>query len=171
MPHRAQPSSIAPRPLRNIINIAAHCPAGPPCVITCHPLRRKGIRLTPFPTLYWLTCPTLCRQIAHLERDGAIQEIAAELARDPILQARLALDHQSYIARRWAVLSDEDRLLIAQHGLTQTFQTRGIGGMLNRQAVKCLHLHVAHHLADANALGELIMRRYALHPCKPVEGT
>ena len=153
------------RRARCVVAVAARCPAGHPAVITCYPLRREGGRLTPFPTLYWLTCPSLSRSLAHLERDGAIAAIGAELAADPVLQAGLRRNHEQYIAQRWATLSAEDRLLMSGSDLAAFFQTRGIGGMTNLAAVKCLHLHFAQHLAGGNVLGELVARRYALRAC------
>ncbi|MGA2499987.1 MAG: DUF501 domain-containing protein [Tepidisphaeraceae bacterium] len=153
------------RKARCVVAIAARCPQGHPSVITCYPLRRKGNRLMPFPTLYWLTCPRLAKELSHLERDGAIAAIGAELARDPAMQAILRRNHEDYIARRWATLSAEDQLLIFGSELAEFFQTRGIGGIANFAAVKCLHLHFAHHLVSGNVLGELLARRYGVRPC------
>jgi uncharacterized protein len=153
---------------RHVVAVAARCPAGHPSVITCYPLRREGQRIVPFPTLYWLTCPRLSRQLSHLERDGAIATIAAELAADPALQALFRKNHEDYITRRWATLSPEDRLLVSGSDLATFFRTRGIGGMTNFAAVKCLHLHFAHHLVSGNVLGDLTARRYSLHPCDGV---
>ena len=150
---------------RNAMAVAARCPAGHPSVITCYPLRREGERAVPFPTLYWLTCPRLCAQVSHLERDGAIAEIAAELGRNPVLRASLLRDHEDYIAQRWAVLSPTNRSLVAERGLLDMFQSRGIGGMTNRAAVKCLHLHLAHHLVSGNAIGRLLVSRHGIRPC------
>lgn len=150
---------------RGVVAVAARCPEGHPCVFTTYPLRRSGEKLVPFPTLYWLSCPRLRAQIAHLERDGAVAALTAELANDPALRAALHRDHEKYIAQRWATLTDEDRLLVTERGLLDHFRTRGIGGMTSRAAVKCLHLHLAHHLADGNALGELVVRRYGLKRC------
>ncbi len=158
---------------REVVDVTARCPVGHPCVMTCYPLRRTRDRLhsekpetlVPFPTLYWLTCPQLCRQVSHLERDGVIAAIEAEVARDETLRAGLLRNHDDYIARRWAVLSLEDRALVEQSGLTSDFQSRGIGGMLDRAAVKCLHLHLAHHLAGGNVIGALLVERFGLKPC------
>lgn len=153
------------RKARGVVAVAARCPAGHPAVITCYPLRRERGRLTMFPTLYWLTCPSLSRKIAHLERDGAIAAVAAELAGDPVLQEGLRRNHEAYMAQRWAALSAEDRLLVSASALRRSFETRGIGGMTNLAAVKCLHLHFAQHLAGGNVLGELVARRYGVRAC------
>ena len=156
------------RPPRGIVSVAAHCPAGHPAVAHCYPLLRKAGGIEPFPTLYWLTCPRLRREISHFERDGAITEIAGLIAGDAGLRERLARDHEDYIARRWATLTQDDRALVNEMGLAEQFRTRGIGGMVNRAAVKCLHLHFAHHLAAENVIGEIMIKRYGIATCASV---
>jgi len=155
------------RPTRGVVSVAARCLAGHPAVAQCYPLIRKGSGVEPFPTLFWLTCPRLRREISHIERDGAITEIAAIIAGDPALQERLARDHEDYIARRWETLTEEDQRLVKEMGLAEQFRTRGIGGMTNRAAVKCLHLHFAHHLAARNVIGELVADRFGIRMCSP----
>lgn len=153
---------------RQVVAVAVRCPAGHPAVITSYPLQRRGGRLVPFPTLYWLTCPRLCQQVAQLEQNGAIAVLQAELDRDEILRAGLLANHQAYITQRWATLTPEDRLRVSQLGLREEFQSRGIGGMTHRAAVKCLHLHLAHHLVSGNVVGEKVIERYGLRPCDAV---
>jgi len=153
------------QPPRGIVSVAARCPAGHPAVAQCYPLIRRGDGIEPFPTLYWLTCPRLRREISHVERDGAITEIAAMIADDAELRERLARDHEEYIARRWATLTEEDRAIVEAMGLAEQFRTRGIGGMTNWAAVKCLHLHVAHHLAAGNVIGQWVIERFGITMC------
>jgi len=145
--------------------VAARCPTGHPSVIKCYPLRRNSQRLMPFPTLYWLTCRHLCAQLSHLERDGAISTITAELAESRAMRAGLMRDHEDYIAQRWATLSPADRLLVSEHGLLEAFQSRGIGGMSNFAAIKCLHLHLAHNLVSGSTIGRLVVKRFGVRPC------
>jgi hypothetical protein len=153
------------RRLRGVVAVAARCPVGHPAVITCYPLRRTGKRIMPFPTLYWLVCPALDRAVADLERGGAIVAMERELADDALLRERVSRDHDDYIARRWATLTDEDRAYIESHHLREGYFARGIGGMVNRAAVKCLHLHVAHELAGGNAIGARVMKKNGLGMC------
>jgi hypothetical protein len=86
---------------------------------------------TPFPTLYYLTCPKARAAIGRLEASGLMREMTARLATDPVLAARYQAAHEAYLARR-----DE----IEPLGTTVT-----AGGMPQR--VKCLHVLVAHALA------------------------
>lgn len=148
-----------------LIAVAARCPAGHPAVVTTYPLRRRGATLAPFPTFYWLTCPALRRAVSQLERRGVIGLIESRLRDDPALARAIELDHERYIALRWEALSPQDREEIARRGLLEAFRARGIGGLLNRGAIKCLHLHLAHHLAQGSAVGAILSAQYGLCPC------
>jgi hypothetical protein len=59
------------RPLRGEVRVAARCPYGEVEVIATAPLLPDG---TPFPTLFWLTCPLLCRSVSGLE-SGDFREL------------------------------------------------------------------------------------------------
>jgi hypothetical protein len=86
---------------------------------------------TPFPTLFYLTCPRVRSAVGRLEAAGVMREMTERLASDPELALRYEAAHRDYLARRNAV----DPL-----GTDVT-----AGGMPNR--VKCLHVLVAHSLA------------------------
>lgn len=132
------------RPPRSRCAVAWRCPAGHIAVIENVP----GPNDPPFPTLYWLTCPTLSRTIATLERDGVIADLQARLNADENLQASLRNDHADYITRRG------------------NLPYLGIAGMTNFAAVKCLHAHYAHHLASHNTLGAILRDEYGITPCR-----
>jgi uncharacterized protein len=98
---------------------------------------------TPFPTLYYLTCPRATGAVSTLESEGLMRQMAQDLATDPQLAADYRAAHDSYLAAR-----DE---------LGKVEQIAGVsaGGMPER--VKCLHVLVAHSLAagpGANPLGD-----------------
>lgn len=116
------------RPPRAMRAIAARCPSGHPNVVQTQPRLENG---TPFPTLYYLTCPRLSSLIGKLEASGIMKEMTARLAEDPELAERYRRAHESYLAERDAIES-------LGHEITA-------GGMPGR--VKCLHAHVAHALA------------------------
>jgi hypothetical protein len=86
---------------------------------------------TPFPTLYYLTCPRARSAIGRLEASGLMREMTERLASDPGLATRYHAAHEDYLARRNAI-SDLGTPVTA-------------GGMPRR--VKCLHVLVAHTLA------------------------
>lgn len=55
------------RPARGEVSVASRCDLGLPVVIKVPPLLGDG---TPFPTLYWLTCPLASRRVARIESAG-----------------------------------------------------------------------------------------------------
>ncbi|HVW80762.1 MAG TPA: DUF501 domain-containing protein [Mycobacteriales bacterium] len=116
------------RPPRATRAVAHRCGCGLPDVVETAPRLEDG---TPFPTLYYLTCPRVRSAVGRLEASGLMKEMTDRLAADPELAARYQAAHESYLARR-----DE----IDPLGTTVT-----AGGMPNR--VKCLHVLVAHSLA------------------------
>lgn len=142
------------RPATPVLHVAARRADGRPAVIVNHPLKQTPHRPPqPFPTLYWLICPDLVRQIADLERRGLIRQAEARLQDDPALLAQLHTDHERYIRQRWSVLTPQDRAAIRAAGLDEMFNTCGIAGLRDWSTVKCLHAHYAQFLADDNALG------------------
>lgn len=144
---------------RGVVGIAARNSHGEPAVIVCHPLRRIGDIIEPFPTLYWLTDPDLCSAISHLERDGAIGQVEQAISRESTFRDALHADHDRYAVERWSLITETDRAAIAGTAIEHDLRTLGIGGMANRDAVKCLHMHVAQHLANVNAVGAWVMER------------
>lgn len=117
------------RPPRAIRAVAARCPSGHPSVVQTNPRLEDG---TPFPTLYYLTCPRLTSLVSRLEASGLMREMTDRLAEDPDLAAAYLAAHRSYLARRDAI---------------EPLGTEvSAGGMPGR--VKCLHVHVAHSLAE-----------------------
>jgi len=132
----------APRAIRAI---AHRCPCGNPDVVETSPRLPDG---TPFPTLYYLTCPRATAAVGTLEASGLMREMTDRLSADPLLAAAYRTAHEAYLARR-----DQ---------ITHVDEIDGIsaGGMPNR--VKCLHVLVAHSLAagrGVNPLGDEALDR------------
>lgn len=125
----------------------------------CYPIRMHGDRPTPFPTLYWLASESLVKRISHVEREGWIKRLEAEIAADAALAEAFRADHRRYIEQRWKLLEEEDRELVRQFRMEPDLLKRGIGGLLDFGKIKCLHLHYAHHLADENTVGRLLEER------------
>ncbi|PSK98342.1 hypothetical protein CLV63_10513 [Murinocardiopsis flavida] len=123
------------RPPRGVRGVAHRCPCGNPDVVRTAPRLPDG---TPFPTLYYLTCPRAASAIGTLEADGVMRTMQARLAEDPELRAVYERAHASYRAER-----DDLARADGVDPLPATTQTAG--GMPER--VKCLHALVAHELA------------------------
>jgi hypothetical protein len=115
---------------RGMRAVAHQCPCGNPDVVETAPRLADG---TPFPTLFYLTCPHATAACSRLESAGVMRDMQQRLSTDPELAARYAKAHEDYLARRTAI---DDVPEIARVSA---------GGMPDR--VKCLHVHLAHALA------------------------
>jgi hypothetical protein len=148
---------------RGLRAVAHRCPCGQPDVVETAPRLPDG---TPFPTLYYLTCPRAAGAISGLESAGLMREMTARLADDADLKAAYTRAHQDYIARRDAAAGDE-----GIEPLPRGTQTAG--GMPER--VKCLHALAAHELAvpGSNPLGREAVEAagawWSRGPCVPRE--
>lgn len=143
------------RPARNVVAVAHRCPCGNPDVVETAPRLADG---SPFPTLYYLTCPRAASQIGTLEASGVMREMTDRLATDPALASAYERAHQAYLDAR------------AVHGEVPEIAGVSAGGMPSR--VKCLHVLVAHALAagpGVNPLGDealaLLDPWWAAGPC------
>lgn len=133
------------RPPRGTRAVAHRCPCGNPDVVETTPRLADG---TPFPTLYYLTCPRAVAACSRLESEGLMKEQQARLAEDPDLAAAYAKAHEHYLAQREAIMHVEE------------IAGTSAGGMPDR--VKCLHVHLAHALAagpGVNPFGDEVIER------------
>lgn len=141
---------------RGMIAVSWRCPGGEPGVVTTAPRLPDG---TPFPTTYYLTCPSVTAACSTLEAAGVMAEMTARLTDDSELAAAYARAHDAYLADR-AALGDVPEIA----GVSA-------GGMPTR--VKCLHALVAHALAagpGVNPLGDEAVARIrdaGLSACLP----
>ncbi len=150
------------RPLRGAMRVVTRCRLSLPVVLEVAPLLPGG---EPFPTLYWLSCPLAHRRVARLEAAGGVRAMDRRLAEDSAFRAELEAATARYAearARRTATALPEVR---AFRG--------GIGGAIG--GTKCLHAHLAHHLADGpNPVGAAIdgdvLPLDCERPCVDVDG-
>jgi len=149
------------RQRRGLIEVAVRCEHGYPQAIRVYPL----LDGQPFPTLFWLTCPFLCRAISQLESVGWIRRVESLPSRDGELKRRVGKAHQAYIKERYELLSAEDRAGLADVAVARSLLGKGIGGISDFRYIKCLHVHVAHALARANPVGEIVLRHLSRHAC------
>jgi len=128
---------------RGLRAVAHRCPCGLPDVVETAPRLPDG---TPFPTLYYLTCPRATAALSGLEASGLMREMTARLGEDDELRAAYTQAHQDYLARRDAAAADAGLESLPPG-------TQSAGGMPDR--VKCLHALAAHELAvpGGNPLG------------------
>jgi hypothetical protein len=145
--------------------VSVRCSYGYPQVIRVHPV----VHGKPFPTLYWLTCPFLSKEIDHLEADGWIKRLEARVMDDPSLGGAMHEAHRQYCEQRDRLLSDNERAALEHEGTLRGLTGRGIGGIADWDRVKCLHLHVAHALADKNPIGSIVLAMLPTGECSPQE--
>jgi uncharacterized protein len=136
------------RPVRGRWGVARRCHLGVPMVIENYPRLEDG---APFPTLFWLTCPLLVKQMSRLEGAGWMAELSDDLAHDPLLRARFTSALESYQKQR-----DAHEVIDDAGGPP--------GGGPDR--VKCLHAHLAHELAaPPNPVGARAIARSGWPDC------
>ena len=129
---------------RGVVAVSHRCSCGQPDVVQTSPLLPDG---TPFPTLYYLTCPRASAAVGTLEAEGLMREMQDRLGKDAQLGADYLAAHESYLAER------------AELGDVPAIDGISAGGMPAR--VKCLHVLVAHALAagpGVNPFGDEALR-------------
>lgn len=121
------------RPPRGLVAVAHRCPCGEPDVVTTAPTLPDG---TPFPTLFYLTCPRACAAVGRLESAGVMRAMTRRLAEDDDFAAGYLAAAADYQRRRDALGA------LSGHPLP--------GGLPDR--VKCLHVALAHTLAAGDGI-------------------
>jgi hypothetical protein len=132
-------------------------------------LESKSISVgTPFPTLYWLTCPSIAKAIAKMERKGYVGMLEERLKDDSAMTDQLFCCHKEYARERWECLSLDDknllmhtdsasvqrmRVMLESSGIagtnTATLTTQNKDGS-KQPAIKCLHAHYADFRSTAD---------------------
>jgi uncharacterized protein len=112
----------APRAFRRVV---VRCPWGRPAVTEQAPFDDSG---EPFPTTYYVTCPSLVAAISRLEAAGGVERWTRAAQNDAELAASLEAAH-----------AEQQRLRPELPG--------GVGGATRTGSLKCLHAHAAFALA------------------------
>jgi hypothetical protein len=128
---------------RGVLGVAHRCPCGLPDVVETAPRLPDG---TPFPTLFYLTCPRATAAMSRLEASGLMREMTSRLAVSEELRAAQKSAHLCYELARSAAAREAGVDPLPPGSPTA-------GGMPGR--VKCLHALAAHELAapGCNQLG------------------
>jgi hypothetical protein len=137
------------RPPRAFHGVAVRCPYGLPAVTEQSPYTPEG---EPFPTTYWITCPSLVASISRIEAAGGVERWSRAVEQDAELAASLerATEAQRRLRRGLASGARGD-----DGGASLEL---GIGGARTPRHLKCLHAHAAFALAHPGyGLGERIL--------------
>ncbi|KAJ1633298.1 hypothetical protein T492DRAFT_568173, partial [Pavlovales sp. CCMP2436] len=148
----------------NAHSVASHDAAtGLPTVLQLYPLsaersvnkgstgRDRLARMQPWPTLFWLICPSLKAQVSKLECLGLIPMLQSDVASHPGLALAMKASQNHYAELRWSSLLEPDAALVRELGWGPRLQETGVGGVRDHTQLKCLHMHLAHSLAAPRA--------------------
>jgi hypothetical protein len=172
----------------NFVKVSARNVNGSPVAIKTYPLdggaprrqAKSALSLTelnsisvgtPFPTLYWLTCPSIAKAIAKMERNGYVGMLEDRLKEDSAMTDQLFRCHKEYARERWECLSLDDKNLLTQtdsasvQRMRVMLESSGIAGTnttaLSTQndgskqpAIKCLHAHYADFRSERSSAGQ-----------------
>ncbi|MTI60019.1 MAG: DUF501 domain-containing protein [Firmicutes bacterium] len=145
----------------NFAGVRAYCPFDYPAVVLTAPYSKEnGV----FPTLYWLTCPYLVKSVARLEDEGLVRELTELLKRDTNLQKELMKAHQKYALVRFSYLGESEKELLSDKSpaILRVLREAGVGGIMDKQGIKCLHTHLADYLVNKqNPIGSLVWQKTA----------
>lgn len=140
----------------NLSGIALYCPFKKPAVLLTLPYSEEnGI----FPTIYWLSCPYLVKEVSRLEGEGLIKELSSSLKNNKDFREKLMNTHKRYAAKRLHLLSEEEQKKIKDKSIRMydVLVKSGVGGIMEKDGVKCLHTHLADFLVNQdNILGEIV---------------
>ena len=135
--------------------VEKRCLKNSPVVILTYPVRGKEL----FPTLYYLTCPHLVKEVSQLEGSGLVRELQDRLASDEAFQKDFHDAQSHYRGKRFSLLVPEEESMIGQNKV-RIIKESGIAGAKNLTRIKCLHAHYAHFLAlGRNPVGEIVQKK------------
>jgi hypothetical protein len=144
MDDRARVTELLGREPAGAFEVVVRDEHGDPVVVRNAPFLDDG---TPMPTRFYLVGAELVREVSRLEAAGGVKAAEAEVD-----AAALVALHRRYEAER-------DADIVADHQGPRP--SGGVGG--TRVGVKCLHAHVAYHLAGGDdPVGRWALDRIAL---------
>ncbi len=147
------------RTINNLFKIAKYCPFDFPAVITVNPF----INNIPAPTIYWLSCPYLNYQVDRLEAESdLISELKSKLQSDQKFKFKMTEAHKKYAKQRKKLLSEKqlNKAKNISEDLYNTLMNSGVGGIREKEGIKCLHTHLADFLVDKfNPVGEIVFTK------------
>lgn len=147
------------RKINNFLKTAKYCPFGYPAVIIVNPFANN----IPAPTIYWLSCPYLNYEIDRLEAESdLIPELQEKLKSNPKFNMEMTRAHEKYAEQRRSLLSTEQlaEAKSISEDLYKTLINSGVGGIREKEGIKCLHTHLAHFLVDeSNPAGKIVFSK------------
>ena len=130
----------------SLIAGCVRCRHGGIQVLVCRPF---SVKLRPFPTTFWLTCPYLVRRAGMIESQGGVSELEEYMTRRNMFHEwrQYNLRHQ---AVRFGLMGESFRRYMRRYRgkIFRSVMRSGIGGMKLAEniTVKCLHLQTAAYI-------------------------
>jgi len=121
--------------------VSKRCSHGFPQVALCDPLK-KG---SPFPTVFWLTCPHLSLKVDELESAGGVRSLGRYIEKENP-EAWRAFNLEYLLFRVFLLGPGRTRRIIEEDpSAWRSFTDTGVGGIKTGGgvSVKCLHLQAA----------------------------
>lgn len=147
------------RKISNFLKTAVYCPFGFPAVITVNPF----IDDIPAPTIYWLSCPHLNYEVDRLEAESnLISKLQEKLKFNSKFSKKMTKAHQNYADERNSLLSKEQltKAKSISEDLYKVLVSSGVGGIREKDGIKCLHTHLADFLVNNfNPAGEIVFSK------------
>jgi len=150
-----QVKELLRRPPHGLISVEKYHPTlGHPMVIKVEP----WVRGAPFPTLFWMTCPILKKEISHLESAGWVGKLEEEyFSKQSENLSELRAHHQAYLQERIEAFNESSYSWEDIPGpMVKIIKETGIGGIHDFDHIKCMHLHYGHHLVRENQVGKIM---------------
>ena len=128
--------------------------------------------ITPFPTMYWLTCPHISKAISELERNGYVKIFEERIINNSELTNIWYNVHEEYANERWNLLTinDQEYLSKERSSMKDILQYSGVAGTDHKgvraqnadrdsyvPSVKCLHSHYAHYRSQDDTEGSKVV--------------
>ncbi len=127
--------------VNNVYRVSKYCSYGVPVVVRSFPIKDGK----PFPTLHYLTCPHLVKEVSKLEEKGLIKDFEKKLLSDEQFYFSMVEAHKKVIEIRLSLL-ETNKTKIPERWV-EVLRNVGTGGIRDFKTVKCLHLHLADYLA------------------------
>ena len=140
------------RNLRSDVNVVAKCHFDLPVVVDVPKNLDDG---TPFPTMFWLTCPMYVKKVSTLESHGMVKELDKQLQSNKKLNELWSMRQKSY---------EEERNEKYKSSMNLISPDGGVGGTL--KSIKCLHSHLADELVTGlNTIGQIVLENVGGRNC------
>ncbi len=140
----------------NLSDVAKYCPFRRPAILLTSPFEEgQGV----FPTIYWLSCPYLVKEVSKLEDRGLISDLTLKLKTDESFYQKMKKAHEIYARRRMNLLGQKKVEIIKKisSDIIKVLKYSGVGGIRDKNGIKCLHTHLADYMINGqNPAGEIV---------------